>query len=63
MLTSSDYSSSSLPMTPKDARPTLHLNGGGQDLSQRVSTRYRTPRPAARITSRIGSVARNATQV
>lgn len=41
------------------SRPTLHLRGGAKNLAKRVRSRYRTPRPNARISFRAPSMAPN----
>ncbi len=55
-ISTSRHSSSPPAVTPK-ARPTLHLSGGAENLAKRVCSRYRTPRPPARISIRATSIA------
>jgi len=58
MLIPVDPVSTSLSSAAKERRATLHRNCGAHDLARRVRSRYRTPRPTARISSRSGSAAR-----
>ncbi len=59
MLTETDHVATTQPPGTTQQRATLHLNGGAQDLAHRVRSRFRSPKPTARISSRSGSQARN----
>jgi hypothetical protein len=56
MYTSTEHDCTSLTLPPAKARPTLHLSCGAENLSKRVCSRYRTPRPTARISTRSATI-------
>jgi hypothetical protein len=59
MYPSHDDNSNSLPVPPQATRSTLHLQRAAPNLLQRVCSRYRSPKPTTRISTRPTSMARD----